>query len=373
VRFLKCTLLGLLIGASWAVPGKKSSGQWGVNIGQGDFNASLQKVLQTPKKRLDRWNEGLLLLAVKPQSWPSEFSPPIDAQRNRAWYPNVYRASVMLPGADRCYVVQEGYPTYECVAKFNHVGQAFAAADWLAKSIRTLGGVDAFRVHADPVWWLSDWPGPGSRLPAEGESSVNIQATHGSRWKQHLVRGSADLCESDEERRRPGSDCIQRYKELFVRVVAWEEWSGKGRVYLTVDPASATVSFQKPVLDDGRLQIGRAYTVFPSLSGLPRATQPPSQHGASSLPIEVRPAGTVGANPIVTIRNASAFAWQISFSGASSYNVSLSPNSSQTITLAPGAYSISGRADSTSVIPFPPASYTFPRDVIGTLSITAAQ
>ena len=90
----------------------------------------------------------------------------------------------------------------------------------------------------------------------------------------------------------------------------------------------------------------------------------------SSLPITLRRTGTVGLAPTLTITNNSSFSWRISFSGPVTYSISLAPHGSETITLAPGTYYISGQTDSNTVIPFPPASYTFPQDVTGTFTIT---
>jgi hypothetical protein len=91
----------------------------------------------------------------------------------------------------------------------------------------------------------------------------------------------------------------------------------------------------------------------------------------SSLPIQLsRSSNPVGANPSLTITNASDFPWQISFSGAQTLSVSLAPRSSQTVTLAPGNYFISGSTSAPNVIAFAPGSYTFPQDVTGTFTIT---
>lgn len=95
-----------------------------------------------------------------------------------------------------------------------------------------------------------------------------------------------------------------------------------------------------------------------------------SSTGASSLPIQLHPTGTVGLNPKLTIVNDSALNWQVALAGPSNYTISITSYGSQTITLTPGTYYISGRTDGAHVIPFAPASYTFPEDVAGTLTIT---
>ena len=98
----------------------------------------------------------------------------------------------------------------------------------------------------------------------------------------------------------------------------------------------------------------------------------PSPPGAnSSLPIQLsRSSNPVGANPVLTITNASDFPWQISFSGAQTLAVSLMPHSSQTVTFAPGGYFISGSTSAQNVLAFAPGNYTFPQDVTGTFTIT---
>jgi hypothetical protein len=109
----------------------------------------------------------------------------------------------------------------------------------------------------------------------------------------------------------------------------------------------------------------------PSKDAKGKCIEPAASSGAtSSLPIQLRPTGTAGSNPVLTITNDSALSWQIAFAGPSNYNVSVAPHGSQTITLTPGTYFISGQTNNAGVIPFAPANYTFPRDVSGTFTIS---
>ena len=111
----------------------------------------------------------------------------------------------------------------------------------------------------------------------------------------------------------------------------------------------------------------------PSKDARGKCTEPTasdSHAGSSSLPIVLRAAGTVGADPVVTIKNNSGFNWRILFAGPSNYDVPLTPEGSKTIALMPGTYLISGECSSTNVTGFSPANYTFPKDVFGTLTIT---
>jgi hypothetical protein len=102
---------------------------------------------------------------------------------------------------------------------------------------------------------------------------------------------------------------------------------------------------------------------------VPNPPKPTVTQNQSGVPIELRATGTVGQNPVLTVKNSSAYNWRVSFNGPSNYAVSVAPGGSQTITLVPGTYSISGQTDA-HVIPFSPASYNFPQDVEGTLTIT---
>jgi hypothetical protein len=97
---------------------------------------------------------------------------------------------------------------------------------------------------------------------------------------------------------------------------------------------------------------------------------PQPQGTNSSLPIQLHHSSTVGASPVLTITNASDFSWRISFDGAQTLAVSLMPHSSQTVTLVPGKYFISGSTPAQNVIAFAPGNYTFPQDVTGTFTIT---